>query len=97
MVVIGTKMDLVWVNWFLIDTVCDALTYATIQRHEREVSSEAMQDMAVKWGVPFYETSVKRGWRSNEVFYYLLGRMHSKYPGGEPKDKKGWRVQCVIM
>ena len=95
-----SSSELRWIWYGLIrfvNAVCDALTHAVTQRHEREVSSETIQDMAMKWGVPFYETSAKRGWDSNKVFHYLLGRMHNKYPGGEPKGKKGRRVQCVIM
>ncbi len=68
-----------------------------MQRGEREVSSETMQEMAVKWGVPFYETSAKNGWHVNEVFHHLLLRMRKKYPAGEPKSKKRRRDQCVVM
>ncbi|OJT13893.1 Ras-related protein Rap-1b [Trametes pubescens] len=64
---------------------------------EREVSSETMQELAVKWGLPFYETSAKRGWHVNEVFNHLLSRMRKRYPNGVPKSKKRRRDQCLIM
>ncbi|KAI1786766.1 ras-domain-containing protein [Ganoderma leucocontextum] len=66
-------------------------------RGEREVSSERMHELAVKWGVPFYETSAKNGWHVDEVFQLLLERMREKYPAGEPKSKKRRRDQCVVM
>ncbi|EIW57833.1 ras-domain-containing protein [Trametes versicolor FP-101664 SS1] len=64
---------------------------------EREVSSETMQELAVKWGLPFYETSAKKGWHVNEVFNHLLSRMRKRYPNGVPKSKKRRRDQCLIM
>ncbi|KAI0636153.1 ras-domain-containing protein [Trametes polyzona] len=64
---------------------------------EREVSSETMQELAVKWGLPFYETSAKKGWHVNEVFNHLLSRMRKRYPNGVPKSKKRRREQCLIM
>ncbi|KAL1949771.1 hypothetical protein VTO73DRAFT_8652 [Trametes versicolor] len=64
---------------------------------EREVSSETMQELAVKWGLPFYETSAKKGWHVNEVFNHLLSRMRKRYPNGVPTSKKRRRDQCLIM
>ncbi|KAI0759567.1 ras-domain-containing protein [Trametes elegans] len=64
---------------------------------EREVSSETMQELAVSWGLPFYETSAKRGWHVNEVFNHLLVHMRKRYPNGVPKSKKRRREQCLIM
>ena len=61
------------------------------------MSSETMQALAIKWGVPFYETSAKNGWHGTEVFHYLLEQMRRKYPSGEPKREKRWKGKCVIM
>ncbi|PIL32176.1 transporter [Ganoderma sinense ZZ0214-1] len=66
-------------------------------RGEREISSDRMHELAVKWGVPFYETSAKKGWYVSEVFEDALARMRKKYPLGEPKGKKRRRDQCVVM
>ncbi|TBU25186.1 ras-domain-containing protein [Dichomitus squalens] len=64
---------------------------------EREVSSEKMQELAMKWDVPFYETSAKKGWHVNEAFDHLLASMRKRYPEGDPKSKRRRRDQCVIM
>ncbi|KAI0628515.1 ras-domain-containing protein [Trametes polyzona] len=64
---------------------------------EREVSSETMQELAVKWSLPIYETSAKKGWHVNEVFNHLLSRMRKRYPNGVPKSEKHRREQCLIM
>ncbi|KAH9848434.1 ras-domain-containing protein [Lenzites betulinus] len=64
---------------------------------EREVSSETMQELALRWGLPFYETSAKKSWHVNEVFNHLLSRMRKQYPNGAPKSKKRRRDQCLIM
>ena len=56
-----------------------------------------MGKLAVEWGVPFYETSAKKGWHVNEVFYHLLAAMRKRYPNGQPKTKRGRRDNCVIM
>ncbi|KAI0788090.1 ras-domain-containing protein [Fomes fomentarius] len=64
---------------------------------EREVSSQQMQELAVQWGLPFYETSAKKGWHVNEVFNHLLVRMRKRYPDGQPKNRKRRRDQCVVM
>ncbi|KAI9056809.1 ras-domain-containing protein [Trametes sanguinea] len=64
---------------------------------EREVSSQTMQELAVKWGLPFYETSAKKGWHVSEVFNDLLSRMRKRYPNGTPQSKKRRRDQCHIM
>ncbi|KAI8969859.1 ras-domain-containing protein [Trametes punicea] len=64
---------------------------------ERQVSSETMQELAGRWGLPFYETSAKRGWHVNEVFNDLLSRMRKRYPSGISRKKKRTRDQCHIM
>ncbi|RPD54304.1 ras-domain-containing protein [Lentinus tigrinus ALCF2SS1-7] len=66
---------------------------------EREVSSQQMKELAVEWGLPFYETSAKKGWHVNEVFNHLLARMRKRYPDGMPKGHRHRRKdgQCVIM
>ncbi|CDO77178.1 hypothetical protein BN946_scf184705.g3 [Trametes cinnabarina] len=64
---------------------------------EREVSSQAIQELALQWGVPFYETSAKKGWHVNEVFNDLLSRMRKRYPDGIAQQKKRRRDQCHIM
>ncbi|KAH9902508.1 ras-domain-containing protein [Cubamyces lactineus] len=65
---------------------------------EREVSSQAMQELAVRWNLPFYETSAKRGWHVNEVFNDLLSRMRKRFPDGAPKGSATRRKdQCHIM
>ncbi|KAI0654677.1 RAP1B [Cubamyces menziesii] len=65
---------------------------------EREVSSQAMQELAVRWNLPFYETSAKRGWHVSEVFNDLLSRMRKRYPDGPPKGSATRRKdQCHIM
>ncbi|KAI0709803.1 ras-domain-containing protein [Earliella scabrosa] len=64
---------------------------------EREVSSQQMQELAVKWGLPFYETSAKRGWHVNEVFNHLLVHMRKRYPDGQPRTRTRRRDQCVVM
>ena len=70
----------------------------TIQTGEREVSSQAMQELAVRWNLPFYETSAKRGWHVNEVFNDLLSRMRKRFPDGAPKGSATRRKdQCHIM
>ena len=54
-------------------------------------------ELAVQWGLPFYETSAKRGWHVNEVFTHLLSKMRKRYPHGQPKSRKRRRDQCVLM
>ena len=78
-------------------SVIQSINLRHTQSRERQVSSKTMQELAMKWSVPFYETSAKKGRYSSEVFHYLLGRMRTKYPGGQPKNKRGQRAQCVIM
>lgn len=56
-----------------------------------------MQELAVQWGLPFYETSAKKGWHVNEVFNHLLVRMRKRYPHGQPKNRRRRRDQCVVM
>ena len=67
------------------------------QAGEREVSSEAIQELARQWGLPFFETSAKRGWHVNEVFNHLLSHMRRRYPRGSPKSRRRRRDQCVVM
>ncbi|TFK86705.1 ras-domain-containing protein [Polyporus arcularius HHB13444] len=66
---------------------------------EREVSSQQIQELAVQWGLPFYETSAKKGWHVNEAFNHLLGRMRRRYPDGMPRGQKHRKKdgQCLVM
>ena len=63
------------------------------------MSSQQMQELAVQWGLPFYETSAKKGWHVNEVFNHLLAGMRKRYPDGMPKGHRHRRKdgQCVVM
>lgn len=98
-VVVGTKMDLVRPCLLVPDIGalmgCDDAS----QTGEREVSSQQMQELAVQWGLPFYETSAKKGWHVNEVFNHLLVRMRKRYPDGMPRGHRHRRRdgQCVVM
>lgn len=68
--------------------------------NEREVSAGIMQDLAMAWDLPFYETSAKRGWFVLEVFTDLVRQMREHYPAGariERKQRKGSSRGCVVM
>ncbi|OSC98542.1 ras-domain-containing protein [Trametes coccinea BRFM310] len=76
----------------------DGRNHRTDQGYNRTFPSyQAMQELAVKWGLPFYETSAKKGWHVSEVFNDLLSRMRKRYPNGTPQSKKRRRDQCHIM
>lgn len=47
---------------------------------EREVPQELIRRYAVRWGVPFYETSSKRNWNVRPAFEDLMRRMRTRYP-----------------
>ena len=51
----------------------------------------------MQWGIPFYETSAKRGWHVNEVFNDLLTHMRRRYPNGAVKARRRKWDQCVVM
>ncbi|KAH9941350.1 small GTPase superfamily [Amylocystis lapponica] len=66
--------------------------------HEREVSRAQIQELAVRWGLPFYETSAKRNWHVSEVFEDLVRQMRRSYANEPPPQKrKRKRDPCVIM
>lgn len=74
-------------------------TVKLIQRQsgEREVSAETIKDLAVRWGIPIYETSAKNGWHVKEVFNHLLSEMRKRYPEGGPKERLRTRDACILM
>ena len=47
---------------------------------EREVPQELIRRYAVRWGVPFYETSSKRNWNVRPAFEDLVRRMRTRFP-----------------
>ena len=47
---------------------------------EREVAQELIRRYAVRWGVPFYETSAKRNWNVHPGFEDLVRQMRARYP-----------------
>lgn len=65
------------------------------QYNEREVTRAAIQDLASRWNVPFYETSAKKNWHIQEVFSDLAKQMIVRYPNASPKKRH--RKDCVIM
>ncbi|KAL6307492.1 P-loop containing nucleoside triphosphate hydrolase protein [Sparassis latifolia] len=65
--------------------------------HEREVSRSTIQDLAMRWGLPFYETSAKRNWHVSIVFEDLVRQMRKRYPPGELSPRKRKREECVVM
>jgi hypothetical protein len=67
---------------------------------EREVSKETIREYAVRWGVPFYETSAKRNWNVSAGFEDLVRQMRDKYPMGPSRKKKSKKFAdggCVLM
>ncbi|KAI0688104.1 small GTPase superfamily [Cytidiella melzeri] len=62
---------------------------------EREVTRQAIEDFAARWGHPFYETSAKKNWHIQDVFEDLTSRMRTRYPS--PPRKRRIRKDCVIM
>lgn len=47
---------------------------------EREVPQELIRRYAVRWGVPFYETSAKRNWNVRPSFEDLVRQMRTRFP-----------------
>jgi Ras-related protein Rap-1A len=67
---------------------------------EREVSKETILGYAVRWGIPFYETSAKRDWNVRAGFEDLVRQMRDLYPM-EPIRRKRSRLfgkdKCILM
>lgn len=90
-VIVGTKMDLVSTHprrsahTRLHDT----------QYNEREVTRQAIQELASAWKIPFYETSAKKNWNIQEVFQALTKQMRQRYPEAPPKKRR--KKDCIIM
>ena len=64
---------------------------------EREVQKDAMQSLAAKWGLPFYETSAKRNWHVVDVFEDLVRQMRLRYPVDPERKRKRHLRGCLIM
>jgi len=68
---------------------------------EREVSKETMMGYAVRWGVPFYETSAKRDWNVRAGFEDLVRQMRDLYPVDPVRKKRSKlffdKEKCVLM
>ncbi|TRM64910.1 small GTPase superfamily [Schizophyllum amplum] len=64
---------------------------------EREVQKDAIQSLAAKWGLPFYETSAKRNWHVADVFEDLVRQMRQRYPADPERKKKRRMRNCFIM
>ncbi|KAI0782270.1 small GTPase superfamily [Abortiporus biennis] len=67
--------------------------------NEREVTRTAIQDLATRWSLPFYETSAKKDWHVTAVFEDLLQQMVKQHPdvSSRKKKKKNKRDVCLIM
>jgi Ras-related protein Rap-1A len=65
--------------------------------NEREVKRDAIQKLASKWRLPFYETSAKRNWYVTEVFEDLVRQMRARYPADPIPKKKPSPRRCIIM
>lgn len=68
--------------------------------NEREVSKETIQEYAVRWGVPFYETSAKRNWNVLTGFEDLVRQMKEQYPVDPTRRKKSKKLgehSCILM
>ena len=65
--------------------------------NEREVKRDAIQKLANKWRLPFYETSAKRNWYVSEVFEDLVRQMRARYPSEPTTKKQQSRKRCVVM
>lgn len=63
--------------------------------NEREVSRQAIQDLATSWNIPYFETSAKKNWNIQEVFQNLTNQMKARYPDAPPKRRR--KKECVIM
>jgi 50S ribosomal subunit-associated GTPase HflX len=67
---------------------------------ERQVSSQAVRDLAAKWNLPVYETSAKRNWQVANVFEELVRRIRVQYPMDEAVAKRRRRRKrdmCTVM
>jgi len=67
---------------------------------EREVSKEMIRDYAIRWGVPFYETSAKRNWNVRAGFEDLVRQMKDRYPPDLARNKKKFKKfgdGCIVM
>jgi len=62
----------------------------------RQVSNQAGQEMANKWGVQFYETSAKTNTNIAEVFLSLTKQILKMGPGDKKKPSRGFRM-CVVL
>jgi len=68
--------------------------------NEREVHPSAIQQLAARWELPFYESSAKRGWHVEDVFEELVRQMRERYPEGslnQRKKQRSWNKACTIM
>ncbi|EKM57898.1 uncharacterized protein PHACADRAFT_251819 [Phanerochaete carnosa HHB-10118-sp] len=63
--------------------------------NEREVTRQAVHELASSWKIPFYETSAKKNWNIQEVFQDLTKRMRARYPDAPPKRRR--KKECNIM
>lgn len=66
---------------------------------EREVSREAIRDLAESLSTPVYETSAKRNWQVIDAFTDLCRQITLFYPSTtHPKKKRSkGRSTCVVM
>ncbi|KIP10977.1 hypothetical protein PHLGIDRAFT_84090 [Phlebiopsis gigantea 11061_1 CR5-6] len=64
--------------------------------NEREVTRQAIQELALSWKIPFYETSAKKNWNIQEVFEALTKQMQQRYPDAPPKKRRN-KKDCIIM
>ncbi|KAI0926417.1 hypothetical protein AcW1_008598 [Taiwanofungus camphoratus] len=64
---------------------------------EREVSRATIQDLAMRWGLPFYETSAKKNWHVSEVFEDLVRQMRRRYPDAPVARMKRKKDPCIVM
>ena len=85
-------MDLVSKHVSIFCIVCTNF----LQYNEREVTRQAIQELASAWKIPFYETSAKKNWNIQEVFQALTERMRQRYPNPPPKKHRN-RKDCIIM
>jgi len=65
--------------------------------HEREVSRAQIQELAMRWGLPFYETSAKRNWHVSEVFEDLVRQMRKSSASEPPRKRRRRRDPCLVM
>jgi len=65
--------------------------------NEREVHRNSIQNLASRWGMPFYETSSKRNWHISEVFEDLVRQMRARYPSEQAATAKKPHKPCIIL